>query len=197
MVDFDFLREVSHTTSILDVLDHYKIEYSQVGYNRCRAICPFHNDHDPSLVLYINQEQKDESFYCFVDNLGGDVFRFIELMEQDFKTAWSVLCHIRKIKDVDTKELDELDLLALELDRDNQKEQFTVSDYSFQISTMYREFIITHHSSENIKNIIKLVDQRFFLLDQFLDSEPSIADMRQYFGRELQYLPTIKQKNSI
>ena len=71
MVDFDLLNDISHKTSMLDVLDYYGIEYQNSSADRCKAVCPFHDDHSPSLIIYINNEHDKESFCCYVDNTAG------------------------------------------------------------------------------------------------------------------------------
>ncbi len=40
--------------------------------------CPFHDDSDPSLVVYTH----NQSWYCFSCDIGGDVFRFVQLIEK-------------------------------------------------------------------------------------------------------------------
>ncbi len=40
--------------------------------------CPFHDDFDPSLVVYAH----NQSWYCFSCDVGGDVFKFVQLIEQ-------------------------------------------------------------------------------------------------------------------
>jgi DNA primase len=40
--------------------------------------CPFHNDPTPSLVVYVH----NQSFYCFGCDVGGDVFKFVQLIEK-------------------------------------------------------------------------------------------------------------------
>jgi DNA primase len=53
--------------------------------------CPFHDDHEPSLVLYIDQPL-DEHFHCFGCGAHGDVIRFVELIERlPFRDAVAVL----------------------------------------------------------------------------------------------------------
>lgn len=193
MVDFDQLRHVSHTTSILEVLDHYNIEYRREGSSRFKAVCPFHSDHTPSLVLYTTPNNEDESFYCYPCHAGGDVFRFIQLMEDsDFRVSWSVLCHIRGIEDDDAVELDELEIASLQLQKEQRKEEVSVSSYDFQISTMYRDFYLQYVDETNEKELSRAIDERLLLLDKILDTNPSAADMRQYFMQELQFVTHLK-----
>lgn len=42
-----------------------------------KAICPFHEDKNPSLTFY----PETNSFYCFGCNNGGDLIKFVQLME--------------------------------------------------------------------------------------------------------------------
>lgn len=189
MVDFDFLSEISHTTSMLEVLDHYSIDYHPAGINRYKAICPFHNDHDPSLVIYINNDHRNESFNCFVDNIGGDVFRFIQLMEQDFRKAWSTLCHIRNIEDAEATELDQLEIATRALEKEQRKEEASIETYNYQISVMYRSFLKSYH---NHPVLTPLVDARLKILDSKLDSGISLAEMRQFLLHEIQYIEYLR-----
>jgi DNA primase len=189
MVDFDVLSEISHSTSMLEVLDHYGINYHPAGPSRYKAICPFHNDHDPSLVIYTHEDNRNESFNCFVDNIGGDVFRFIQLMEQDFKKAWSTLCHIRGIKDSDALELDELEIASRALQKDSRKEEISIDTYNYQISCMYRNFLKQH---DNDPTLCRLVDARFRVLDSKLDNGISLAEMRQFLLHEIQYIEHLR-----
>ena len=39
-----------------------------------RAVCPFHDDHDPS--MHINDDKG--MWYCFVDQMGGDAIKFVQ-----------------------------------------------------------------------------------------------------------------------
>ena len=58
---------------ISDILRHY-IEIVQKG-TRKSARCPFHDDTNPSL----NIDDNKGIWYCFVDNLGGDAIKFVQL----------------------------------------------------------------------------------------------------------------------
>lgn len=71
--EIDALREKA---DIVDVISHY-IQVHRSGKNY-KAICPFHNDHDPSLT--INPEKK--IYKCFVCGNGGNVFTFVQNFEK-------------------------------------------------------------------------------------------------------------------
>jgi DNA primase catalytic core len=52
------------------------------GTNTAR--CPFHDDHTPSFSVH----PRDQYFFCFGCGLGGDVFRFLELVDEiEFREA--------------------------------------------------------------------------------------------------------------
>ena len=49
-----------------------------------RAICPFHDDHRPSLVIWPDSQR----WKCYPCNLGGDVFTWVQMwMPTDFRGA--------------------------------------------------------------------------------------------------------------
>jgi DNA primase len=53
------------------------VSLKRVG-NRYRGLCPFHGEKTPS--FYVNREQG--FFHCFGCNVGGDVFKFVELQDK-------------------------------------------------------------------------------------------------------------------
>ncbi len=71
--EIDALR---NQADIVNVISHYiKVERYGKSY---KAICPFHNDHDPSLL--ITPEKK--IYKCFVCGNGGNVFTFVQNYEK-------------------------------------------------------------------------------------------------------------------
>lgn len=54
------------------------------GMKRFKAICPFHKDSHPSMVLY----EESNSYYCFVCGSGGDTIKYImDYLKLDFIEA--------------------------------------------------------------------------------------------------------------
>lgn len=76
-------EEVKENTTMIDVLERYGIHPNRSGFIRC----PFHEgDRQASLKVY----KKD--FNCFACGANGDVFTFVQLMEQvSFKEAFQIL----------------------------------------------------------------------------------------------------------
>ena len=73
-------------TSLLKVLDYYGIEYENSSNDRYKALCPFHKDHDPSLVIYTEDVER-HSYCCYVCNASGDATWFIRQVEKEDNEA--------------------------------------------------------------------------------------------------------------
>lgn len=55
---------------------------------RLLALCPFHTEKSPSFTIYL----KDNSYYCFGCNKGGDVINFLQSLHKiSFKEALAYL----------------------------------------------------------------------------------------------------------
>ena len=75
MIPEAVVQEIRDSANIREVIGHY-IPLVKKGRNYT-AVCPFHDDHDPSLSI-----SEDKQIYkCFVCGKGGNVFRFV----MDFK----------------------------------------------------------------------------------------------------------------
>lgn len=75
-VDFDLAKEIKAHADIVDVISHYLSSVQKKG-RRYVAMCPFHDDHDPSLQI----DKEKQIFRCFVCDSGGDVFSFVQKHE--------------------------------------------------------------------------------------------------------------------
>ena len=67
----EIIEDIKRKARIEDIISHY-IDVQQKGRNYV-AICPFHDDHDPSLQISTDKQL----FKCFVCGTGGDVFSFV------------------------------------------------------------------------------------------------------------------------
>lgn len=70
------IQEIRNRADIVDVVSHY-LHVRRQGKNYV-AVCPFHNDHDPSL----NISPDLQIYKCFVCNAGGSVFSFVQNYEK-------------------------------------------------------------------------------------------------------------------
>ena len=68
----DVINDIRNSANITDVIGHY-IPLIKKGKG-FTALCPFHDDHDPSLSI-----SEDKQIYkCFVCGNGGNVFSFVQ-----------------------------------------------------------------------------------------------------------------------
>lgn len=74
-LDDQLIQDIRMKTDIVDVISQY-ISVQKKGKSHV-AICPFHDDHDPSMSI-----DSDKQIYkCFVCGAGGNVFRFVQNYE--------------------------------------------------------------------------------------------------------------------
>jgi DNA primase len=71
------LAEVKARLTIAEVLAAAGIRAHRMGPARLRVSCPFHDDRDPSLVVY----QQENRFYCFGCGRRGDVVDLVAALE--------------------------------------------------------------------------------------------------------------------
>ena len=108
-IDFDLVKEIKQRADIVDVISYYLSSVQKKGKGYV-AICPFHDDHDPSMQI-----SKDrQTFHCFVCQTGGDVFTFVQKYDKcSFEEAVRKVCDIigfddpRLHKQVYAKKIDE------------------------------------------------------------------------------------------
>lgn len=71
--------EIKQSISMTEVLERYGLHPNQEGFIRC----PFHKEKTASMKIY------KDSFYCFGCGSGGDIFKFVMLMDGiSFKDAF-------------------------------------------------------------------------------------------------------------
>ena len=70
------INDIRRHADLVDVISHY-IPIQRKG-RAVKAVCPFHDDHDPSLSI-----AEDKQIYkCFVCGNGGNVFTFVQNYEK-------------------------------------------------------------------------------------------------------------------
>ena len=67
----DEINEIRSRANIVDIISSY-LNVSQKGKNYV-CLCPFHNDHSPSLII----SPEKQIFNCFTCRTGGNVFTFV------------------------------------------------------------------------------------------------------------------------
>ena len=71
MIPRSFIQQLVQRCDIEEIVSGYVL-VKRAGRN-LKALCPFHSEKTPSLVLYPD----NQSFYCFGCGAGGDVISFI------------------------------------------------------------------------------------------------------------------------
>ena len=76
-IDSNLAKEIKARADIVDVISYYLNSVQKKG-RRYVAMCPFHDDHDPSLQI----DKEKQMFRCYVCDSGGDVFSFVQKYEK-------------------------------------------------------------------------------------------------------------------
>ncbi len=83
----DEINEIRNKLNIVDVISSYGIPLTKKGRNYF-ALCPFHDDHSPSLSV----SEEKQIYKCFVCGESGNVFNFVMNYEKiSFKEALAKL----------------------------------------------------------------------------------------------------------
>jgi DNA primase len=72
----DFAQTVKQQADIVKVIESY-IRLRKAGAQRFTGLCPFHKEKTPSFSVHAGQQ----FYYCFGCRESGDVFKFVEKME--------------------------------------------------------------------------------------------------------------------
>ena len=109
----ELIDEIRSSNDIVDVISQY-VALRRSGRNYM-ALCPFHNEKSPSFSV----SRDKQIFHCFGCGVGGDVFRFIEKIENiDFRESIGILAERAGIT-----------LPTLDNDKYNEKEQLMSKVY--------------------------------------------------------------------
>ena len=73
--DNHFIDQIRNSISIIDLIGGY-VHLKKSGTNQA-ALCPFHNERTPSFLVSENKQ----IFKCFGCGTGGDIFKFVMLIE--------------------------------------------------------------------------------------------------------------------
>jgi DNA primase len=77
LISDETIRRVRDASDIAAVIESYGIQLKRSGQNLL-ALCPFHDEKTPSF----NVNPRLQIFKCFGCDVGGDVFKFVQLMER-------------------------------------------------------------------------------------------------------------------
>ena len=78
---------IKKAVDLIALAGEYGLHLERAGSN-FKALCPFHDDHNPSLNLYPDKQ----TYKCWACNAGGDVFDFVQAYERvEFPEALRML----------------------------------------------------------------------------------------------------------
>ena len=111
-------EEIKARIDLVEVIQEY-IKLTPAGVNNFKALCPFHNEKTPSMMI-----SKDKQiWHCFGCGEGGDVFTWLQKMEgMDFPEALRILAKKANIKldfhqpEMSTKKTKLLDIVKQAID---------------------------------------------------------------------------------
>ncbi|WP_329803171.1 DNA primase [Holdemanella biformis] len=137
----DDIKAIRQQADIVDVMSHY-ITLEKKGKDY-KAICPFHDDHDPSLSISTDKQ----IFKCFVCGTGGNVFTFVQKIENiSFLEA---VC-----------KLAELIHYPLHLDAHQFQPKEDVNKPYYDCIQSYIRFLTFELESENGESVKRYLSQR-------------------------------------
>lgn len=70
------LEQLKHQVDIVSVIESFNLDgFKRTSSGRAMAVCPFHQDHNPSLHI---DGSNLRMYKCFACGAGGDVFKFVQ-----------------------------------------------------------------------------------------------------------------------
>ncbi len=139
----NFLAQLKAVVDPMMVFGHY-ITFKKAG-SRYRALCPFHTEKTPSFYAAENG-----MFHCFGCGVGGDVIKFVMLMEKmDFKECMQLLSARYNIPLKFTS-------------GGERKEKEELLDLMRQTSDFYHNLLTTHESG---KEALSYLEERGITTD--------------------------------
>lgn len=123
----EVINEIKAKTSILDIVSEH-VDLKKRGKNHV-GFCPFHREHTPSFTVYPDSG----SFYCFGCGIGGDVIKFISLINNmDFIDSVKYL-----------SERTGITLPETPYDYSKQKEMKTIYDINRETADYYKKYLFS------------------------------------------------------
>lgn len=148
-IDEETIRKIRTENDIVDVIGEY-LDLTQKGKNYF-AVCPFHNDHSPSMSI----SREKQIFRCFVCGATGNVITFVkDYLKVSFIEALEILANRSGIK---------LNIKAQSLENNPHKEDYDILNLA---TSFYKNNLNTSSGAKareylNKRNINKEVTNYF------------------------------------
>lgn len=140
------LEEIKLRLSIEELVGSY-VQLKKAGRN-LKGNCPFHSEKTPSFVV----SPEKGIAYCFGCNKGGDIFKFVELIENvPFPEAVSILAQKTNVKLPQNRpQLSNKRLKGIEIN------QATVKFYQEKLNPVAKDYFVKRGLSDETINHFKL-----------------------------------------
>lgn len=181
------IRALNSKLNMPAVLDYYGIEYEAHG-ERFKVICPFHDDTNPSLQVFTDNESGQDSWWCPVCNENGDCFRFLQMQTGSFKEAVDVAKEISK--GVEGGGVSPQYQEAMR--RQKLRKKVYLLDYKLGIK--YRDWLISLEEHPQYEEACKKVDAVFERLDGLVE-EGRLEDAIRFIRERDRRLRRVRSNN--
>ena len=178
-IPYDVILDIKSKVNIVDVISEY-LPVEQKGKNYF-AICPFHDDHNPSMSI----SPEKQIYTCFVCGASGNVFNFVANYEKvSFVSAVKKVAQKAGIKlDINVKD----DYKPKDTKYDKYYKMFDITNKYYQnnIKSVYGKKAIEYlHNrkidddvinefeiglSMNDKNVSKLLEKKGYDVNELID----------------------------
>lgn len=135
------ISDIREKANIVDVISNY-IPLEQAGSN-FKAVCPFHDDHNPSLSINVNKQ----IYKCFVCGQGGNVFGFVRDYEQI-----SFIEAVKKVGDMVGFDFSDY---SIEVNKPRIDETTSRYYHIMDEAQRYLEYTLKNSKDEQIDNFLK------------------------------------------
>lgn len=177
-----FIETLLDKTSILDILDKYRIEYMEcrTGSFTHRGKCPFplHADGDERTASFFISED-NSSFHCFGCNNGGSTIDFIKI--------YTGKPYYEAIKWLSEKSnITESDDSVIRRNRDPEKMILT---HVMRSGIAIRDHLALLRGTDKYDKWCKWADKRFAKLDTYLEQpDENWADAKKYYDKIMNFI---------
>lgn len=169
--DDRLIAAILDKVSILDILDHCKLEYGNAssGDFAFKMRCPFHwhaEGMERTASFYISREQ--DSFYCFGCNYSGNTINLAQyLLDKPYDQAIKWLAGLAGLTETNIDDLPNIS------ERVRRKPEETIEYYTSKSSTIIRKLIASMRGKPQYTKCKDWADKQFIDMDILMDLEDS------------------------
>lgn len=167
------------------ILMYYGMDFDDES-DRYRILCPFHNDHTPSLQIFTDNESGQDSWWCPVCNESGDCFRFLQMQTNSHQEAVEHAQEI--IKSIGSGHIANP---AYQKALEKRKKRKKIEIMTYRLGVKYRDWLESIKGKPGYKQLCRKVEKVFFditLLKEAEQYEEAATFIRRKAQRLLQII---------